>query len=144
MNVFNAADGIGGIGWVCGYMLFFALKRYLPPISANERSPREIALLITTIVGGSFLGTRFISMDGNNYIGPYGVGLFLGVVVNLILTLTTEFLFHWLPQVFGVSTTNRDTPSNERNEEEDGNSSSKQNVTSTAESTNNLQGQQSK
>ncbi len=107
--------GIAGIGWVCGYVLFFALKRYLPPITEKERSPQEIALLVTTLVGGSFLGTKFISLNGANYIGPYGVGLFLGVVTNLVLTLGTEVLFHWLPQVIGLLLNSRQLPSKDAN-----------------------------
>jgi len=93
------AYGIAGIGWVCGYGLFFALKRFLPPLASKERSTREIVWLITTLVGGSFLGARFIGLVGVSYIGPYGIGLALGVMTNLVLTLVIEFVFHWLPQI---------------------------------------------
>ena len=104
MDTQITAYGIAGIGFTCGYVMFFALKRYLPPISNQLHRPQEIVLLVMSLTGGGFLGKQFVSLQGVNYVGPYGIGIFIGLITNIMVTLLTELLFHWLPQLISVFT----------------------------------------
>lgn len=81
------ACGIGGIGVVYGYVLFYVLKRYLPPFSQTPPAIKELVLSLASLGGGGAIGAFVTSLDGINYIGPYGLGLLVGAATNVIVTL---------------------------------------------------------
>lgn len=89
--------GIGGIGFVAGYIFFLSIKRYF--LSEKPPSPRELVLFMGSLVGGFGLGTIF---HAEAFIGPYGIGMMAGTMFNLFLTLLTEILFYWIPRILGL------------------------------------------
>ena len=89
-----SAIGIGCIGAVYGYSMFFALQRYLPPISQTPAAPKELVLLLAAVGVGGAIGVSITSLDGVNYIGPYGIGLMLGVVINVVLTFHFQHRYY--------------------------------------------------
>lgn len=82
--------GIACIGVVCGYVLFYSLKRNQPPISSAPLPISEVVVLLAAIGAGGVIGGAFIALEGINYIGAYGVGLLLGVAINVYLTMKYE------------------------------------------------------
>ncbi len=87
MPVWINACGISGIGIVYGYVLFYVLKRYLPPFSQAPPSIKEMVVSLGSLGGGSAIGVFVTSLDGISYIGPYGLGLLIGASANIAITL---------------------------------------------------------
>lgn len=87
MNIWVTAIGVGCIGAVYGYMLFYSYKRHHKemPLPINQ----VIALLVA-IGSGGVIGGAFLVLEGVNYIGPYGIGLLLGLASNILLTMRVE------------------------------------------------------
>lgn len=90
MPIWINAVGIGCMGCVYGYVLFYSFKRHHPPIVQSSLSIRDTVSLLAAIGVGGVLGAAFRSLEGINYVGPYGIGLLLGVMINVILTLLHE------------------------------------------------------
>ena len=93
MPIWINALGIGGIGMVYGYVLIYALKRFLPPVAEDSISVKELILLLSALGMSSILGTAFGSMDGVNYIGPYGLGFVSGAAANIGVTVLLWWKF---------------------------------------------------
>ena len=72
------AIGIGGIGFVFGYLLYYAVRH-------TEKF--DITLLSAAI--GAVGSQAVIAWLGkaSGWIGPYGIGLFLGFLFYLVLSL---------------------------------------------------------
>ena len=70
--------GIGGIGFVFGYLLYYAVRH-------TEKF--DVTLLSAAI--GAVGSQAVIAWLGKfpNWIGPYGIGLFLGFLFYLVLSL---------------------------------------------------------
>lgn len=87
MNIWITSIGISCIGVVYGYLLFYSYKRH------HVETPLPISQVITLLVAigtGGVIGGAFLALEGVNYIGPYGIGLLIGVSVNVILTMRKE------------------------------------------------------
>lgn len=92
MSIIITALGIGCIGCVFGYVLLFTLKRYLPPISKQPSSLKDVSMFLATLgLGGSF-GLSLTDIEGTNYLGPYGLGLLVGLAANVAFTIAVELL----------------------------------------------------
>ena len=90
MPIWINALGIGSIGVVYGYVLFYALKRYLSPASQERPTLRELFVALATLSAGGIIGASVTTMDAINYIGPYGIGLLLGSALNCALSFSIE------------------------------------------------------
>ena len=90
MPLWITASGVGGIGFVYGYSLLYVLKRYLPPISMNPPSFKELILALVYFSVGGTIGAAFTLVDGVNMIGPYGIGFLLGMVANIVMTKAAQ------------------------------------------------------
>ncbi len=90
MPIWITATGIGCIGVVCGYILFYSLKRNQPPTTSIPLSMREVISILAAVGAGGAIGGAFIALEKINYIGPYGIGLLLGTSVNVYLTMRHE------------------------------------------------------
>lgn len=90
MPVWITALGVGCIGAVCGYILFYSFKRHHPPIAERPLSLNEVVSLLAAVGAGGILGSVFLALENINYIGPYGIGLFIGVTVNVYFTIRYE------------------------------------------------------
>ncbi len=92
MSILFTALGIGCMGWVYGYILFYSLKRHFPPMSDDPLPINQIVLLLAAFGAGGTIGAVFIALEGVNYFGPYGIGLFVGVVTNIVISRRIEIL----------------------------------------------------
>jgi hypothetical protein len=90
MPIWITATGVGCIGVVCGYILFYSLKRNHPPATTIPLSMHEVISTLAAVGAGGVLGGAFIALEKINYMGPYGIGLLLGTSVNVFLTLRHE------------------------------------------------------
>jgi len=70
--------GIWGIGFVFGYLLFYAV-----------RHTKEFSIEMLSTAIGAIGGATAIGLLGNqpDWIGPYGLGLFAGFIFYLVLSL---------------------------------------------------------
>jgi predicted MFS family arabinose efflux permease len=93
MPIWINAVGIGCIGIVCGYLLFYWFKRRHPPSAEVPLPLNEVVTLLATIGAGGILGGAFIKLEGVNYIGAYGIGLLCGLATNVMLTMLHEAPF---------------------------------------------------
>jgi len=71
---------------VNGYILIYSVKRQLPPVSKSRTALKEVVMSLVWIGIGGTIGAAVISLDGVNYIGPYGIGLLAGVAANVAIT----------------------------------------------------------
>lgn len=92
--------GIAGIGASCGYLLLFILKRYLPPIHETLPPLKQAGSFVVALAGGA--AVFGIGVGFAEYIGPYGIGLFTGLMINVLLTLLTELVYHWTPRLLAL------------------------------------------
>ena len=90
MPIWITGIGVGCIGIVCGYILFYSLKRNHPPTTTVPLPVHEVITLLAAIGAGGVLGGAFIALEKIYYIGPYGIGLLVGTSVNVYLTLRHE------------------------------------------------------
>ena len=90
MNIWITAIGIGCIGIVYGYLLFYTYKRHHAPIVENSMPIGQALSVLAAIGAGGILGGAYLLLEGVNYIGPYGIGFLLGVAVNVLLTLRLD------------------------------------------------------
>lgn len=89
---FNAV-GVMCIAVVCGYILLYSFKRLQPPLRQTPLAVGEVIALLAAITASGTLGRAFVSLEGVNYIGAYGVGLLLGATINIVLTILHEDSF---------------------------------------------------
>ena len=70
--------GIWGIGFVFGYLLYYAV-----------RHTKEFSIEMLSTAIGAVGGATVIGLLGNqqNWIGPYGLGLFAGFMFYFVLSL---------------------------------------------------------
>ena len=70
--------GIWGIGFVFGYLLYYAV-----------RHTKEFSIEMLSTAIGAVGGATVIGFLGNqqNWIGPYGLGLFAGFMFYFVLSL---------------------------------------------------------
>ena len=94
MPIWITAVGIGCIGIVFGYFLFYSFKRHHPPVSPSVMPIGQLVNILGAIGAGGVLGGVYILLEGVNYIGPYGIGLFLGVAINVTFTILYENPFN--------------------------------------------------
>lgn len=90
MNIWITAIGVSCIGAVYGYMLFYSYKRHHTPLAHASMPIKQVIELLAAIGAGGVLGSTFLILERVNYIGPYGIGLLIGVVFNVILTMHHE------------------------------------------------------
>lgn len=90
MPIWINAIGISCIGMVCGYLIFYSYKRLHPPISEHPLPIGEVITLLTAVGAGGVIGSAFIVLEGVNYVGAYGIGLLLGIMTNVGLTMWHE------------------------------------------------------
>jgi|GEM_PF-2932751 len=90
MNIWITAIGVGCIGAVYGYMLFYSYKRHHTPLANAPMPIKQVVELLAAIGAGGVIGSAFLILEGVNYMGPYGIGLLIGVVFNVILTMHHE------------------------------------------------------
>lgn len=90
MPIWINAIGVGCLGCVYGYILFYSIKRHHQPITDGALSVKETLSVLAAIGAGGAIGAAFISLEGVNYIGPYGIGALLGLISNVTLTLWLE------------------------------------------------------
>ena len=91
MSTLVNALGAGGFGIVYGYITLYILKRYLPPLSKETLKIRELVSALLTLAAGGVMGVMVRNIDGVNYIGVYGIGLMLGSLCNVALTIWIGF-----------------------------------------------------
>jgi hypothetical protein len=103
MSVQFNTIGIIGFGAFYGYVLLFIVKRCLPPTFHEPPSMKSLTVLLTSVGLGSIIGTSTTSIDGINYIAAYGLGLCVGLIANIIITLIVEFIFYTSQAVFDIS-----------------------------------------
>ena len=90
MPIWITAIGVGCIGTVCGYILFYSLKRNQPPTTTVPLSMHEVISTLAAVGAGGVLGGAFLALEKINYMGPYGIGLLLGLSANVYMTLRHE------------------------------------------------------
>lgn len=90
MPILITALGVGCIGTVYGYILFYSFKRHHPPVAEEPLPLNEVISLLAAVGAGGALGSVFLALEGVNYVGPYGIGLLLGVAANVLLTIRHE------------------------------------------------------
>lgn len=90
MPIWLSALGVWGIGVVYGYILFYSLKRYMPPVTERPPSLRELVLFLAAMGLSGVMGASFASLDDVNYVGPYGLGLLLGMTANIVASAAAE------------------------------------------------------
>jgi hypothetical protein len=75
-----------------GYLLMFAMRRLLPPINPSLKGisgTTLIALLAAIGITGP-IGMSSAVLPQGSMVGPYGVGLVLGLAVNLFIVRRAE------------------------------------------------------
>ncbi len=90
MPIWITAIGVGCTGAVCGYILFYSIKRNQPPNTTNPLSMHEVTTVLAAVGAGGAIGGAFIALEKINYMGPYGIGLLLGTAVNIYFTIRHE------------------------------------------------------
>lgn len=90
MPIWFSALGIACIGAVFGYMIFYSFKRHQPPMAKAPLPFAEVLALLVSVGAGGTLGKTFTNLEGVNYIGAYGIGLLIGMVANIVLTILYE------------------------------------------------------
>jgi hypothetical protein len=85
---------------VCGYVTFYVLKRHQPPTTPTPIAINEVVALLVALGAGGLIGGAFVALEGVNYIGGYGIGLLVGFVANVLLTIAHEDPFGWRLQKF--------------------------------------------
>jgi dipeptide/tripeptide permease len=100
MPIWVSAMGIACIGLVCGYILFYSVKRHFPPTASGPLPVQQLIMLLGAVSAGGIIGGAFIALEGVNYIGAYGIGLAVGVAINVALTVRHE---HSIMQTHGNS-----------------------------------------
>jgi hypothetical protein len=98
MPIWLNALGVAGIGVVYGYTIFYSLKRYMPPVARRPPSIRELLLFLVAMGLSGAIGSSFVSLDGVNYVGPYGLGLLGGMVANIVLSVAFEVVQYRYPR----------------------------------------------
>lgn len=78
--------GVGSIGIVYGWVLFWVLKQYLPPIAETPTPFKELFPSLIMLVFGGSIGSVLTELHSVSYIGPYGVGFLIGSISNLGVT----------------------------------------------------------
>lgn len=103
MPIWITALGVAGMGAMYGYFAFYVLKRYLPPVTSEPPQMRELLFLLVTIGLSGAIGAPFAEADGVSYIGPYGLGLLIGVLGNLVVSVVYEAVCYrrWLRENAG-------------------------------------------
>lgn len=90
MPLVITAIGIGCIGSVFGYILFYSFKRHHQPMVPAPLPMSQLLTVLVAISAGGVVGNAFLDIQGVNYIGPYGIGLTIGVMIEVVLTLVYE------------------------------------------------------
>lgn len=90
MPIWFSALGVACIGVVCGYVMFYSLKRIQPPMAKTPLPLTEVAALLIATGAGGALGKAFVDLGGVNYIGGYGIGLLIGMTMNILLSILSE------------------------------------------------------
>jgi len=94
MPIWITAFGVAGMGAMYGYFAFYALKRFLPPVAKHPPRVREVLFFLVTLGLSGAIGAPFIAVDGVNYVGPYGLGLLAGLLVNIVLSVAIEVAYY--------------------------------------------------
>ena len=91
MSTVVNAIGAVGFGMFYGYITLYILKRYLPPLSQDTPRIRELISALLALAAGGAMGAMVRNIDGVNYVGGYGIGLVLGTMVNVTVTIWLGF-----------------------------------------------------
>jgi hypothetical protein len=94
MPIWLNALGVGGIGVVYGYIIFYSLKRYMPPVAKRPPSIKELLLFLIPMGLSGAIGSSFVSIGGISYVGPYGLGLLVGMIANILLSVASEIAYY--------------------------------------------------
>jgi hypothetical protein len=94
MPLWMDAIGVLCIGIVQGYLFMFALRRLLPPITPSHDwlNKTSVMTIIASLGVTRVIGASSAVLPQGSMIGPYGLGLFIGLVMNngIILWLDTR------------------------------------------------------
>ena len=66
MPVWITGIGVGCIRMVCGYILFYSLKRNQPPATTIPLSMYEVVSTLAAVGAGGVLGAAFIALESIN------------------------------------------------------------------------------
>ena len=91
MSTLVNAIGAAGFGMFYGYITLYILKRYLPPLSQDAPRIKELVSALLALAAGGVMGAMVRTIDGVNYIGVYGIGLVLGTMLNVTVTIWLGF-----------------------------------------------------
>lgn len=87
MPTFINALGAAGFGAFYGYISLYILKRYLPPLSQAAPDVKDLVCALLSLAAGGTMGILVRTIDGINYLGTYGLGLVLGAMLNIGITI---------------------------------------------------------
>lgn len=84
MPLWMDAIGVLCIGVVQGYVFMFALRRLLPPItpSPDWLDKTSVMTVIASLGVTGVIGASSATLPQGSMIGPYGIGLMVGLVMN--------------------------------------------------------------
>jgi hypothetical protein len=94
MPLWINALGIGSFGVFYGYVMFYILKRCLPPMSQTKPDLKELVFTLASLGGSGAIGAWITAVDGTNLVGPYGLGLLIGLAINVVLSYWVEIGQH--------------------------------------------------
>jgi hypothetical protein len=81
------ALGASGFGIFYGYVVIYILKRYLTTLADQPPNIRELVSALISLTAGGVMGGLVRSVDGVNFIGAYGIGLTIGAMLNVAITI---------------------------------------------------------
>jgi len=87
MPIWITATGVGCIGVTYGYMLFYSFRRHQTPLVETPMPMSQVLTLLGAIGAGGAIGGAFLTLEGVNYFGAYGIGLLMGVIANICVTI---------------------------------------------------------
>ena len=92
MNTWLDALGILCVAAVQGYLLVFTARRLLPPVMDQSKvnTPAIVTLLAAVGLTGP-IGLTSASLQGNSMVGPYGIGLVIGLTANALVMWRAEW-----------------------------------------------------
>ena len=82
--------GVMCIGICMGFWVQYVLRRLLPPVTPDRPRIEDIITLLGSISVTGMIGGGMSVLPEGSMIGPYGVGLLIGLVANTGIILWIE------------------------------------------------------